>query len=104
MLWNYHDDDLPAPAANVELSIDHLPGSNPRLTHYRIDSDHSNAFEAWKKMGSPKAPRKDQVDQLLAASALQTLGEPEPLQLKNDQATLKFTLPRQGVSLLVMEW
>jgi xylan 1,4-beta-xylosidase len=33
LVWNYHDDDLPAPAAEVDLVIDHLPeGGGPSTT------------------------------------------------------------------------
>ena len=31
------------------------------VQHYRIDRDHSNAFEAWKRMGSPPRPTAEQT-------------------------------------------
>jgi xylan 1,4-beta-xylosidase len=58
LAWHYHDDDIAGPAAAVELSLIGLPAgtltAKPR--HYRIDSEHSNAFESWKRMGSPAIP------------------------------------------------
>jgi len=57
LVWNYHDDDLPAPPAQVELVVEGLPvGANERLSlhHYRVDAEHSNSYEVWKKMGSPQ--------------------------------------------------
>src|SRR5882672_7203643 len=48
LVWNYHDDDLPAPPAQVELVVERLPvGANERLSlhHYRVDAEHSNSYE-----------------------------------------------------------
>src|SRR5687767_10466475 len=58
LVWHYHDDDVTGPAAAVELTIEGLDRSikEARLTHHRIDGDHSNAYTAWQKMGSPKEP------------------------------------------------
>ena len=58
LVWNYHDDDVPFPAAPIDLVITGLPEDAKRglLEHFRIDSDHSNAFAAWKEMGSPQSP------------------------------------------------
>ena len=33
LIWNYHDDDLPAPAAAITLTIDGLPAGRATLTH-----------------------------------------------------------------------
>src|SRR5215471_16772768 len=35
LLWNYHDDDLAAPAAAIELTIAGLPNATVRVTHDR---------------------------------------------------------------------
>jgi xylan 1,4-beta-xylosidase len=106
MVWHYHDDDLPGPAAEVELTLAGLPPrvGEARLAHYRIDEDHSNAFTAWKRMGSPQSPTPEQYDQLLAAGKLTMLAEPANVQFQNGQAKLSFSLARQAVSLLVLEW
>ena len=56
MLWHYHDDDVPGPDAQVELTIKGLAAGAAQLRHYRIDETHSNAFSAWKRMGSPQQP------------------------------------------------
>src|SRR5262249_24037098 len=42
LVWNYHDDDRPADASEVTVTIDGLPAGRPTLTHYRVDHDHSN--------------------------------------------------------------
>src|SRR4029434_3942715 len=56
LVWNYHDDDLPAPAAEITMTIDGLPAGTPTVTQYRVDDRHSNAYEVWKGMGSPQSP------------------------------------------------
>jgi xylan 1,4-beta-xylosidase len=106
LVWHYHDDDVPGPAAEVSLAAAHLPAgiSAARLTHYRIDADHSNAFSVWKALGSPTAPTEAQYARLEKAGQLTQMETPRPLAVEAGQATLAFTLPRQGISLLVLEW
>jgi xylan 1,4-beta-xylosidase len=56
-------------------------------------------------MGSPLAPTRKQYDELLAASELAPLQNASAHTAIHDStATLKFPLPRQAVSLLVIEW
>ena len=106
MAWHYHDDDLAGPDAAVELALTGLPFTqgDARLTHYRIDESHSNSFAEWKRQGSPIAPTAGQYAQLLAAAQLAAMNGPATAPIVNGQATLRFSLPRQGVSLVVLEW
>jgi xylan 1,4-beta-xylosidase len=107
LVWHYHDDDVAGPDADVRLTLDGLPiaTSDARLTHYRIDERHSNAYAEWKRLGSPIAPTRSQYTQLEAAGQLTRLdGAPTTARIEQGKATLAFTLPRQGVSLLVLEW
>jgi xylan 1,4-beta-xylosidase len=105
LVWHYHDDEVPGPDAAVELRLDGLPfgTGDARLTHYRIDAEHSNAFTQWVRMGSPTAPDDAQYAQLVAAGQLATLGEPTAVHVEGGAAMLNFSLPRQAVSLLVLE-
>ncbi len=104
LVWNYHDDDLGAPAAEIDLTIDGAPNGQATLTHTRVDQDHSNSYEAWKKMGSPQAPTPAQYAQLERAGKLQALGPPERIRVRNGTTRLSFSLPRQGVSLLTLTY
>jgi xylan 1,4-beta-xylosidase len=106
LLWNYHDDDLPAPASPIDLQIDGLPANATRgLTeHFRIDSTHSNAFQAWKQMGSPQPPSDAQYQQLEAEGQLQLLGSPSWTPINRGIVHLSFALPRQGLSLVRIAW
>jgi xylan 1,4-beta-xylosidase len=100
MAWNYHDDDLPAAPAEIDLTIDGMADGRPTLTHFRIDQDHSNSYAAWNKMGSPAAPTSSQYSELEKAGTLQMLKAPERVRVADKTLKLTFTLPRQGVSLL----
>ena len=105
MVWHYHDDDVAGPDAAVTLDVAGLPSGAERasVTHYRIDDRHSNAYAAWQRMGSPVAPDTAQYAVLRRASDLGTLeSSPAEIALSRGAATLAFTLPRQGVSLIVL--
>jgi xylan 1,4-beta-xylosidase len=104
LVYNYHDDDLPAPAANVQLVIEGLPAGRPALTHHRVDHEHSNSYEAWKKMGSPQPPAAEQYAVLETAGQLQLLNAPTQVEVVGGRAVVPFTLPRQGVSLITLTW
>jgi xylan 1,4-beta-xylosidase len=106
MLWHYHDDDVPGPDASVALSLAGLPlaTGEARVVHYRIDEQNSNPYGAWKRMGSPLAPNADQYKELQAASQLARLEAPATLRVEKGQASLRFALPRQGVSLVQLDW
>ena len=101
LVWHYHDDDQSGPDAAVKLSLAGLPADVSKLTlrHYRIDAMHSNAFTAWKAMGSPQSPTAEQCSELEKAGKLHEL-EP-PREVGNEIA---FTVPRQAVSLLLLTW
>jgi len=106
LVWNYHDDDVPAADAPIELTVDGLPASVTRvlLDHFQLDSQHSNAFTAWKKMGSPNSLSPDQREQLEKAGQLQLTSSPEWIPIENHAVHLRFPLPRQAVALFRLAW
>ena len=106
LVWHYHDDDVPGPDANVDLTLDNLPLANGdvKLTQYRIDADHSNSYAAWLKMGSPLPISDKQYSELEKAGQLAELEPPKDLRVKDGKLDLNFALPRQAVSLLVLTW
>jgi xylan 1,4-beta-xylosidase len=106
MVWHYHDDDLAGPDAAVELTVGGLPNAaeSALVRHWRIDELHSNAYGAWRRMGSPVAPNRQQYARLEAAGKLGVLQEPWRVAVHGGSAALEFILPRQAVSLLGLEW
>ena len=106
LVWHYHDDDLPGGPAAVTLHLEGLSLTNGtvRLEHFRIDENHSNAFAAWKRMGSPQQPSPQEFATLEEVGQLATLGTSERAVLSNGTAQVAFELPRQAVSLLKLTW
>lgn len=104
MVWNYHDDDLPAQASEVEVLVNGIPAERVMLHHYRIDDEHSNSYEAWKKMGSPQQPTKEQIAELEKAGQLQLFTSPKWVKTNDGETVIQMQLPRHGVSLLRLNW
>jgi xylan 1,4-beta-xylosidase len=104
LVWHYHDDDVPAADAQIVLASSGLPASmaTAKLTHYRVDDDHGNAYTAWLRLGSPASPSPEQYAELARASELGTLeGSPSSVPIRAGNVSVEFTLPRHAVSLLV---
>jgi xylan 1,4-beta-xylosidase len=104
MVWHYYDDDVAAPAADVQLTLRNVPGSRVLLHHYQIDEQHSNAYMTWMKMGAPQQMTPEQYDVLEQSGQLALLTSPEWIDTENGVATIEFALPRRGVSLLQLSW
>lgn len=106
LVWHYHDDDVAGPEAAIELKLSGIPESTKsgKVTHYRVDQFHSNSYDAWRRMGSPVAPGRKQYAELEAASNLATLGDAEQVAIDGGSGKLSFKLPRQGVSLIVLDY
>lgn len=100
MVWHYYDAAILNEVSPVTVTIKNIPAKKILLQHYRIDKDHSNAYEAWKQMGFPQNVTDEQYKQLEQAGQLQLLNSPGWINTTNGEAVIHFSLPRQGVSLL----
>lgn len=106
LVWNYDDDDVSSDAANIDLEISGLPAEVRRalMEHFRVDGDHSNAFTAWRAIGSPGTLSPTQSERLLAAGQLQLLTSPKWISAEHDSFEMQFSLPREGFSLIRLSW
>jgi xylan 1,4-beta-xylosidase len=106
MLWNYHDDDVPATGAEVQVTIAGFPVGLKKvmLEHYRIDDTHSNSYSVWKAMGAPQTPTAEQYARLKEAGQLELLRSPEWLDVTDGKVTISTDLPRQATSLMRLTW
>ncbi|WP_028965028.1 GH39 family glycosyl hydrolase [Sphingomonas phyllosphaerae] len=100
LVWHYHDDDVPGAEAAVTLAVRGVRGGT-RATLWRVDGENANAFAAWKKMGAPIAPNDAQYLQLQKASVM--VPQQVTVAAGNKETTATFTLPRQGVALVVLD-
>jgi len=104
LVWNYADDDVPAPAARVALTVAGVGKGRVLVRHYRVDDDHSNSYTVWKALGSPQHPTTEQYAQLERTGQLEKLRSPEWVTAENGAVKLGFTLLRHGVSLVQLSW
>lgn len=104
LVSNYHDSSMAGSAAPIELTVSGLPRGPVLLQHFRVDDEHSNSYEAWKKMGSPQQPAPEQYAQLEASGQLQLLESPRWITQQDGRIKLRFSLPLHGVSLVRLTW
>ncbi len=104
MAWHYHDDDLRGPAAEVRIDLLGAPQGVPEVTRHLIDETHSNAFTVWQAMGSPQEPTAEQIAELEEACKLAVVNEAPRFIEEEGLSSVMFTLARQGVTLLELEW
>src|SRR5688500_15902217 len=105
LAWHYHDDDLPGPDALAEVRFANVPGGDGkrRVIRYLVDQEHANAHTVWQRMGAPQAPTPEQYDQLVAAGQLAPAWPADDADVTNGTATIRLSLPRQAVVLVVVE-
>jgi xylan 1,4-beta-xylosidase len=105
MAWHYFDDDVSGPEASINLVLQHLPitTGTAKVTEYRIDEEHSNAFTAWQRMGSPQQPTAEQYADLERAGQLGSIAAYRT-PVAGGSVQLKTVLPRKGISLFVVTW
>ncbi|MBN2772728.1 MAG: hypothetical protein JXR31_00675 [Prolixibacteraceae bacterium] len=104
MVWNYHDDDIPGESDLVELDIRNIPEGPVLMNHYRVDRELSNSYTGWQRLGAPQQPTEEEYQRVEDAGHLKMLTSPQWISSKNDGTHIKFLLPRQGVSLIKLEW
>ena len=104
LVWHYHDDDVPGLNADITLDLKGTPDGNPKVTRTLIDRSHSNAFTAWQTLGSPQTPNAEQIYLMELASKLATATDKTEVKSKNKSTTINFSLARQGVTLVELEW
>jgi xylan 1,4-beta-xylosidase len=100
LVWNYHDADVPAPAAEIELEVDGLKAGSAIASEFRMDETHSNGYRAWQPMGSPAHPTAKQVAELQRAAGLEQTVHDHAIAVEGGNARVKLSLPRQGVALV----
>ncbi len=75
-----------------------------RVSHYRIDDTHSNAYTVWKAMGSPQNPSPAQYAELKSKDGLQLLESPRWVDVQKGAITVSTDLPHHAISLLYLDW
>jgi xylan 1,4-beta-xylosidase len=103
MLWNYHDDDVVAPAAEIALAVDGVPAGKVHVERLLVDARHIDAYSVWQGMGSPERPTAQQFMELQRAAKLETVERTDSA-VHDGHAGLDLKLERQGVMLVRLSW
>ena len=103
MVWNYHDDDLQGPAEPVNVTIKGIPAKAVTTKIYLIDSENSNSYEVWKKMGSPQNPSVEQISTLEKSGSLKCIDVQKRI-IKSGSTVVPLSLKRQAVALITVSW
>jgi xylan 1,4-beta-xylosidase len=103
MLWNYHDDDVAAPAAEIALAVDGVPAGEVHVQRFLVDAQHSNAYGVWQRMGSPERPTAQQFVELQRAGGLESM-DISSLATQDGRVGLDVKLERQGLMLVRLSW
>lgn len=104
LIWNYHDVNILNNGSTVLLKIRGISARNAVYTDYRIDSDHSNSYEVWKKTGSPQHPTSDQIALLEKSGKLESIHQVKNIKILNNEAVIRLQLPRQAVTLVKLTY
>jgi xylan 1,4-beta-xylosidase len=104
LIWNYHDDLVPASPTPVQLAIQLPPdfGSSVRVSHLRVDESHGDAYSVWLARGTPAQPSAADIEALQQGMAPSVLTADQTVAVVDGAVVIDFALPRFGVSLLTI--
>ncbi|MGB8030092.1 MAG: glycosyl hydrolase family 39 [Terracidiphilus sp.] len=92
--WNLVEPGAGGANKTVEFDVKGV-ATHARATVRRVDAEHGDTLDAWKKMGSPKYPTQAQIAALREAAEI---GPPQVQTLSGSRLTL--TLPPMGLALI----
>ncbi len=93
-VWNLVDPDRSGSPLHVRLAFNHVPANAP-VSFSVVDEAHGNALAAYRALGSPQYPTKEQIRKINAATAL-----PEPDRLHLDGNHLDLELQVNALALI----
>jgi xylan 1,4-beta-xylosidase len=104
LVWNYHDDLLPAEPSpvSVRVAVPAELGRRVTVKHARVDETHGDAFAAWTAQGTPATPTDEQLTELRTAMEPVLLERDRVVEVQDGAVTLAFELPRFGISLITL--
>lgn len=93
-LWNLVEPGADGSEKTAELELKGI-GGHSRATIRRVDASHGDTLDAWKKMGSPQFPTRQQVEELKKDAEI---GAPEAVPVRGNRLSVK--LPPMGLALV----
>jgi xylan 1,4-beta-xylosidase len=104
LAWRHTDDQYQTDDVQtaVDVTLRGLPDGEYKLTHFRIDADHSNSYTAWKSAGAPQNPTEDQLATIKSRQGLEELEPPKTVRATSGTVALDLRLPLPAASLLII--
>jgi xylan 1,4-beta-xylosidase len=92
--WNYVEPGGTGPEKTIDLDLKGI-ADGATASVRRVDAQHGDTLDAWKKMGSPKYPTREQIAALRKAAEI---GPPEAEVVKGHR--LQLSLPPMGLAVI----
>jgi xylan 1,4-beta-xylosidase len=105
LIWHYHDDLVPAPAAasvTVSAAVPAAFGGRAVLRHQRVDEEHGNAYTVWQSQGKPGEPSPGELAALREAMSSLDFEPERAVEVEDGKVKVSFELPRFGISLITL--
>jgi xylan 1,4-beta-xylosidase len=103
MVYNYDQDVTDRKLEQAVLSVRMPTSKSYKLSHYRIDENHSNTYSIWKSMGKPLVPNDYQMTQLRSGQGLELFQPVSTVKPEGKNILIPLILPHHSVSLMVFE-
>jgi len=104
MIWRHADDQyfVDESESEVEVTLRGLvrEAVSARVTHHRIDAQHSNSHTAWRGLGALQDPSEEQLRAIEERQGLEMCGPERMERIDGGVLTLTVRLPLPAVSLL----
>jgi len=101
LVYSHHDDWDIEKEFDVELDISNISAmEKAKISHYRIDKEHSNAYTEWVRQGKPKYPSKEQYEAIKKRDVLELLEPEQRINVIDGKVNLKFKMPTHAISLI----
>ena len=103
MIYNYNQNVDDEELKDVELTVNLTASKSYRLSHYRIDENHSNAYTIWKQLGRPWTPDREQMELIKSRQGLELCEPVRRVDPNNKRISIELEMPHHSVSLLLFE-
>lgn len=102
VIYSHCNDRDKAETQEISLTVEGIGEKEATVSHYRIDSAHSNAYAEWIRQGRPLFPAGEQYDAIKEKDGLEKLCADETVMAKGS-LRLDFCMPSHAVSYLVIQ-
>jgi xylan 1,4-beta-xylosidase len=102
MIYSHNDDWDINDDYTIELEVDNVPFHKVSLRHYRIDSNHSNAYAEWIRQGRPDYPDEEQYKEIKNRDCLQLIEPEKEIDVTDGKIKGVFTMPTHSVSQIII--